>query len=196
VSRAFPTSVESLIPTPPARAQISKNGRIAFATLTFNAEAPALSKPTIERVISTATAARSPDLEVELGGAAIEQAQTVAAGGASALGLAAAIVVLLIAFGSFIAMGLPVVTALLGLGTGFGAIALASHAIDMPNFSTELAAMIGLGVGIDYSLFIVTRFRQTYDGDAGAATLTALGTAGRAVVFAGSTVIIALLDAA
>ena len=173
--------------------QISTDGRIAFATVTFNAQAPALSKATVERVISTATAARSADLEVELGGAAIEQTQTTSAGGASALGLAAAIVVLLIAFGSFIAMGVPVVTALLGLGTGFGAIALASQAIDMPNFSTELAAMIGLGVGIDYSLFIVTRFRQSYDGDARVATLTALGTAGRAVLFAGCTVIIALL---
>ena len=82
------------------------------------------------------------------------------------IGLAAAIVVLLIAFGSFVAMGLPVITALLGLGTGFGVIALVSQVIDMPNYSTELAAMIGLGVGIDYSLFVVTRFRQTYDGDA------------------------------
>ena len=72
---------------------------------------------------------------------------------------------LLIAFGSFLAMGLPIVTALLGLGTGLGAIALASQVIDMPNFSAQLAAMIGLGVGIDYSLFIVTRFRQSYDGD-------------------------------
>jgi putative drug exporter of the RND superfamily len=174
-------------------AQTSTDGRIAFATVTFNDQAPDLSKATVERVISTATDARSPALEVELGGAAIEQTQTVPFGGASALGLAAAIVVLLIAFGSFIAMGLPVLTALLGLGTGFGAIALASQLIDMPDFSTELAAMIGLGVGIDYSLFIVTRFRQSYDGDATAATLTALSTAGRAVLFAGSTVIIALL---
>ncbi len=173
--------------------QISTDGRIAFATVTFDKQAPALSKATVERVISTATKARSPDLDVELGGAAIEQTQTTSAGGAGAIGLAAAIVVLLIAFGSFVAMGLPVITALLGLGTGFGAIALASQVIDMPNFSTELAAMIGLGVGIDYSLFVVTRFRQTYDGDAKVTTLTAMGTAGRAVLFAGSTVIIALL---
>ena len=173
--------------------QISADGRIAFATVTFDEQAPSLSKATVERVISTATEARSPNLDVELGGGAIEQTQTTAAGGAGAIGLAAAIVVLLIAFGSFVAMGLPVITALLGLGTGFGAIALASQVIDMPNFSTELAAMIGLGVGIDYSLFVVTRFRQTYDRDATATTLTAMGTAGRAVLFAGSTVIIALL---
>jgi RND superfamily putative drug exporter len=104
-------------------------------------------------------------------------------------------VVLLIAFGSFLAMGLPVVTALLGLGTGFGAIALASQVIDMPQESSELAVMIGLGVGIDYSLFIVTRFRQNHRGGDGvrAATIVALDTAGRAVLFAGCTVIIALL---
>jgi RND superfamily putative drug exporter len=173
--------------------QTSADGRIAFATVTFDRQAPELSKSTVERLISAATLARSPDLEVELGGGAIEQTQTEAAGGAGAIGLAAAIVVLLIAFGSFVAMGLPVITALLGLGTGFGAIALASQVIDMPNFSTELAAMIGLGVGIDYSLFVVTRFRQTYDGDADVTTRTAMGTAGRAVLFAGSTVIVALL---
>jgi putative drug exporter of the RND superfamily len=176
-------------------AQISAGGRIAFATVTFDKQAPALSKPTVERVMSTAEQARAPDLQVELGGAAIEQTQNVSFGAASAVGLAAAIVVLLIAFGSFLAMGLPVVTALLGLGTGFGVIALASQVIDMPDFSSELAAMIGLGVGIDYSLFVVTRFRQNHrGGDAPrAATLRAMDTAGRAVLFAGSTVIIALL---
>jgi RND superfamily putative drug exporter len=174
-------------------AQISRDGRIAFATVAFDKQAPELSKATVERVISAAKEARSPALEVELGGAAVEQTRTVSAGGASAVGLAAAIVVLLIAFGSFLAMGLPIVTALLGLGTGFGAIALASQVIDMPNFSAELAAMIGLGVGIDYSLFVVTRFRQSYDGDSEAATMTAMSTAGRAVLFAGTTVIIALL---
>jgi RND superfamily putative drug exporter len=176
-------------------AQISRDGRIAFATITFDKQAPDLSKPTVERVISTAEQARAPGLQVELGGAAIEQAQSTSFGVASAVGLGAAIVVLLIAFGSFLAMGLPVAIALLGLGTGLGAIALASHVIDMPDVSTELAAMIGLGVGIDYSLFIVTRFRQNRRGGDGvpAATIVALDTAGRAVLFAGSTVIIALL---
>jgi putative drug exporter of the RND superfamily len=180
-------------PYAPGTVQISKDGQIAFATVSFNRQAPDLSKATVERVIRTAEEARSPALQVELGGAAIEQTQQVPFGGASAIGLAAAVIVLLIAFGSFLAMGLPVLTALLGLGTAFGAIALASQVIDMPDFSGELAAMIGLGVGIDYSLFVVTRYRQSYDGDPGATTLTAMSTAGRAVLFAGSTVIIALL---
>jgi putative drug exporter of the RND superfamily len=177
------------------RQAISANGRIAFATVTFDEQAPGLSKAQIERVMSAAENARAPDLQVELGGQAIEQTQTTSFGAASALGLAAAIVVLLIAFGSFLAMGLPVVTALLGLGTAFGAIALASHLVSMPNFSSDLAAMIGLGVGIDYSLFIVTRFRENHRRGDGvqAATVGAMDTAGRAVLFAGSTVIIALL---
>jgi putative drug exporter of the RND superfamily len=174
---------------------ISPDGRAAFATVTFDKQAPQLSKPTVERVIHAAETARTSGLQVELGGQAIEQVRAGSLGAASAIGLAAAIVVLLIAFGSVVAMGLPIVTALLGLGTGFGAIALASQVIDMPNFSSDLAAMIGLGVGIDYSLFVVTRFRENRRrGDAvQSATLVAMDTAGRAVLFAGSTVIIALL---
>jgi RND superfamily putative drug exporter len=174
---------------------ISSDGRIAFATVTFDRQAPSLSKPTVERVVSAAEQARAPDLQVELGGPAIEQTQNSSFGTASAIGLAAAIVVLLIAFGSVVAMGLPIVTALLGLGTGFGVIALASHVVKMPDFSADLAAMIGLGVGIDYSLFVVTRFRENRrrGEDVRSATVVAMDTAGRAVLFAGSTVIIALL---
>jgi RND superfamily putative drug exporter len=174
---------------------ISRDGRTGFATVTFDEQAPRLSKPTVERVISAAEKARAPGLQVELGGQAIEQTQSSSLGSASAIGLAAAIVVLLIAFGSVVAMGLPIVTALLGLGTAFGAIALASHVIGMPDFSSDLAAMIGLGVGIDYSLFVVTRFRENRRRGEGVSTATvvAMDTAGRAVLFAGSTVIIALL---
>jgi putative drug exporter of the RND superfamily len=108
-------------------------------------------------------------------------------------------VVLLLTFGSLIAMGLPIVTALFGLGTGLGAIALFTHVVDTPNFSSELAAMIGLGVGIDYALFILTRFREAYATpgptfeNARESVVQAIDTAGRAVLFAGCTVVIALL---
>jgi len=115
---------------------------------------------------------------------------------AEAVGLGAAIVILLISFGSFLAMGLPIVTALFGLGAGLGLIALSSRLVDMANFSSELALMIGLGVGIDYALFIVTRFRDAYrenGGDVKAAVELAMNTAGRATLFAGATVVIALL---
>ena len=102
-------------------------------------------------------------------------------------------------FGSLTAMGLPIVTALFGLGTGLGAIALFTHVVDTPNFSSELAAMIGLGVGIDYALFILTRFREAYAtpgpafGNVRESVVQAMDTAGRAVLFAGCTVVIALL---
>jgi putative drug exporter of the RND superfamily len=174
---------------------ISRDGRIAFATVTFDERANSLPKSAINRVIHTAQAARTSTLQVELGGQAIEQAQRVSLGTATAVGLGAAIIVLLITFGSVIAMGLPIVTALLGLGTAFGLIGLLSNVINMPDFSTQLAAMIGLGVGIDYALFIVTRFRENrrHGAELEAAVVDAMDTAGRAVVFAGATVILALL---
>jgi RND superfamily putative drug exporter len=181
--------------TPAGADAVSKDGRIAFATVDFDKRANELPKSSIERVISLAQGIRSEALEVQLGGQAIQQTEQPPFGFTTAIGVLAAVVVLLISFGSLVAMGLPILTALLGLGTGVGLIALGSQVVDMPDFATELAVMIGLGVGIDYSLFIVTRFRENYrrGADADAATIAAMDTAGRAVVFAGCTVIIALL---
>jgi putative drug exporter of the RND superfamily len=196
--------------------QVSADGRIAFAQVNFNQQGFDVSQANAKKVISVAQSASSPQLQVELGGQAIQQAQQPALGTATGIGLVAAIIILLITFGSVVAMGLPIVTALLGLGTGVGLIAVATHVIQMPDFSTELAVMIGLGVGIDYALFIVTRFRENYRATAQATNgaekamdeegravvrranvqasiVAAMDTAGRAVVFAGSTVIIALL---
>jgi RND superfamily putative drug exporter len=189
------TSVTS--PYTPGRggAAISTDSTVAFATVNFNEKANTLPVAAINRVIDVAKAAESSRLQVALGGQAIEQAQKPSFGAATIVGLLAAMIILFITFGSFVAMGLPIITALLGLGTGIGLIGLISNVIDMPSFATELAAMIGLGVGIDYALFVVTRFRENYlrDGDVQAATLAAMDTAGRAVLFAGVTVIIALL---
>jgi RND superfamily putative drug exporter len=174
---------------------VSPNMKVAFATVTFDKRANQLPTSAVERVITVAKGAASPRLQVALGGQAIESVQKPSLGAATAVGLLAAMVVLLITFGSFVAMGLPIATALLGLGTGIGLAGLASHFIGMPNFSTELAAMIGLGVGIDYALFVVTRFRENYavEGDVRRSIIGAMDTAGRAVLFAGVTVIIALL---
>jgi RND superfamily putative drug exporter len=175
---------------------ISKAGTIGFATVEFDQKANLLPKAAIDRVIATAEAVRSPALQVELGGQAIEQSQQTSLGFATGVGLLAAIVVLLISFGSLLAMGLPIVTALFGLSAGLGVIGLGSHLVDMVDFSSELALMIGLGVGIDYALFIVTRFRDAYrenGGDVRAAVELAMNTAGRAILFAGATVVIALL---
>jgi RND superfamily putative drug exporter len=175
--------------------QISKDGSIAFASVTFDGRANELPKAAIEHVISIGESGRTSQLQVELGGQAIEQAQQPNFGFTTLVGLAAAMAVLLLTFGSLIAMGLPILTALLGLGTGLGLIAFGSQVVDMPDFATELAVMIGLGVGIDYSLFVVTRFRENYNrgNDVETAVVGAMNTAGRAIVFAGCTVIIALL---
>ncbi len=187
---------------PSAGKAISANRQIAFATVVFDEKANLLPVSAAERVVKVAHAARRggrDPIQVELGGQAIEATQQAGFGLSTAVGLMAAIVVLLITFGSLIAMGLPIVTALFGLGTGLSVIALFTHVVDTPNFSSELAAMIGLGVGIDYSLFILTRFRESYAGPGPThgrvqeSVVHAMDTAGRAVLFAGTTVVIALL---
>ncbi len=115
--------------------------------------------------------------------------------GSELIGLAFAIVILMLAFGSVLAMGLPVAVALGGVGAGIGATLLLSNVYPIPDFTLSVGVMIGLGVGIDYALFIVTRYREgTRAGmSPRAATLAAMDTAGRAVTFAGITVVISLL---
>jgi RND superfamily putative drug exporter len=112
-----------------------------------------------------------------------------------AYGLIAAVIILIVAFGSVLAMGLPIGTALLGLGTATSVVVLLSNVVSMPDFTTSMVAMIGLGVGIDYALFIVTRFREgLHDGlHVEESVVEAVDTSGRAVLFAGMTVIISLL---
>jgi putative drug exporter of the RND superfamily len=175
--------------------QISSDHTVAFATVTFDEQARSLPVAAIDKVISTSRSARTGSLKVALGGQAIEHAEKPSLGSATLVGLLAAVVILLITFGSFIAMGLPIITALLGLGVGISFAGLASNVIQIPDFATELGAMIGLGVGIDYALFIVTRFRENRRrGDSVDDAITAaMNTAGRAVLFAGATVILALL---
>jgi len=175
--------------------EVSSDGSTAFATVSFDERADVLPKAAVERVVNVARGASSGTVQVELGGRAIQEANRPSLGAATAIGLVAAIVVLLVTFGSALAAGLPIVTALLGLGTALGVIGLGSRVLDTPDFSTQLAALLGLGVGIDYALFIVTRYRESYaaGNDVRASVTTAMDTAGRAVLFAGLTVIVALL---
>jgi putative drug exporter of the RND superfamily len=175
---------------------ISQDATIAFATVTYDERANDLPLPAIERVVDAAQEVRSADLQVELGGPATQRTQEPSVGSATVIGLAAAMVVLLLSFGSVVAMGLPIVTALVGLGIGISLIALGTLVFDIVDFSTDLALMLGLGVGIDYALFIVTRFRDAYRENGGSvqdAIEVAMNTAGRAIVFAGVTVVIALM---
>jgi RND superfamily putative drug exporter len=133
-----------------------------------------------------------PGTEVELGGdIAFEQPEF----SSEAIGFVAALIILLIAFGSLLAAGLPLITAIFGIVTGIAIVGLVVNVIGMPSFSNQAVAMIGIGVGIDYALFIVTRYREGLsDGmTPECATMRSLDTAGRAVLFAGCTVIIAIL---
>ncbi len=131
-------------------------------------------------------------LQVELGGQAFAEFTPPES---ELLGLGSAVIILLLAFGSVLAMGLPISVALFGVGTGAALLTLASHLVDMPDFTGLLAGMIGLGVGIDYALFIVTRYREgLHQGlDYEQAVVGAMGSAGRAVIFAGITVVISVL---
>ena len=138
-------------------------------------------------------AARADGVQVELTGSLALLAQEEPS--SELIGVGVAIIVLLVAFGSVVAMGLPIVTALLGIFVGAAGVGVLSAFLDVPEFSLILCAMIGLGVGIDYALFIVTRHRQhLHEGmSVEDAAGTAVATAGQAVLFAGTTVVIAIL---
>jgi uncharacterized membrane protein YdfJ with MMPL/SSD domain len=140
-------------------AQISRNGQIAYATVGFGAQANKLAKQDVIRVVNLAEAARAPGLQVELGGPAVENDLRPSIGITAAVGVIAAGVVLFIAFGSLLAMLVPLAVAIAGLFSGLMAVGLASHAVSIPSIGPELGILIGLGVGIDYALFIVTRHR-------------------------------------
>jgi putative drug exporter of the RND superfamily len=176
-------------------ASISRDGRTAFAAVDFTQQAGNLNSADVSRVISIAEAARAPGLTVQLGGQAIENSEQQPLSSASMIGVAAAAVILFVAFGSLFAMALPIVTALAGVGSGLMLIAPLSHTVTMVGFAPILAALIGLGVGIDYALFIVTRHRRGLLAGLppAQAAAAAAGTSGRAVVFAGGTVCVALL---
>ena len=175
-------------------AQISRDGRTAFATVTFDQEADQLEGAQIRRVIDVAKSAASAEFGVELGGDAISRTNGMETGGLP-IGMGAAGLVLLLVFGSLLAAAVPLITAGFALITGVAAIGLLSNIVSMPEFSTELALLVGLGVGVDYALFIVTRYRQALMRGLSSdeAIAVSLDTSGRAVVFAGVTVCIALL---
>ncbi|MER5401452.1 MMPL family transporter [Streptomyces sp. NPDC002599] len=175
--------------------RISQDGRTAYATVTFADRAENLDKGEVEAVVDAAKAAEAKGLDVELGGTAISL--TKASGGHTAeiVGVAVAAVVLFLAFGSLAASMLPIATALVGVGTAYFGIVLLGHAMTVADFAPMLGMLVGLGVGIDYALFIVTRHRRGLKRGlpVAEAAQNAVATTGRAVVFAGATVCIALL---
>jgi RND superfamily putative drug exporter len=175
--------------------QLSADGRTGFAVVQFDTTAVGLPNSAALDVIHTAVGFARPGLQVAVGGAPADNVVSAAPGSSEGIGITAAIVIMLLAFGSVVAMGLPLLIALTGVGLGFGIVDAASHVLTIPDFGPDLMAMIGLGVGIDYALLIVTRYRHELTGghQLRDAAGIALSTAGRSVLFAGGTVVIALL---
>ena len=176
-----------------SRLDVARDGHIAFVTIQFQVT----TAPTgvVKTLMADATKASGNGIDYYLGGPSVDQAETVYGGPSNGIGVGAAAIVLLIAFGSLLAMGLPIATALMGIGSGLSLIALLGHIFPAPSFSPIVAAIIGLGVGVDYALFIVTRFRaELHEGHAPErAIVTAMATAGKSVLTAGTTVVIGLL---
>jgi putative drug exporter of the RND superfamily len=174
---------------------LSKQGTIGFAEVQFDVRAGDLPKSVVDRMIALTDRATRPGLTVVAGGPVVEASEFTPPGGAEAVGFLAAIIILLITFGSVLAMGLPILIALFGIGIGLSLVLVMANWLSVPNFTPQLASMIGIGVGIDYALFIVTRYRQgLQDGlEPRAAVAKAMATSGRAVAFAGVIVVISFL---
>ena len=175
--------------------EVSKNGRTAYAVVQFDETSDRLPSGVPDRLLTLVEAADRAPMHVVVGGAPIEKVEKPSFGKSEVVGLLAALVILLLAFGTFGAAGLPIATALFGLAISLGLLELISHTQTVPTFAPELSALLGIGVGIDYALFIVTRYRERLaDGDSPSdAVATALETSGKAVLFAGATVVVSLL---
>ena len=177
-------------------ALISEDQTIAYIPVTLDVGPSDLTEDEARQVLDAGAPATAAGLDVSLGGYAGQQLSKPDTEISEAIGLAAAVVILLFAFGTVTAMALPIVTAILGLVSTLALISVLGLVLDVPSIAPTLATMIGLGVGIDYALFIVTRHKQQLrDGmEMGESIARATATAGGAVVFAGTTVVIALVS--
>jgi RND superfamily putative drug exporter len=182
--------------SPYAQAEaVSDDGTIAYATVALDGSADEVPREAIEAVVDAALAIDGDDLRVEVGGAPADKVTESEGGFAEGIGVLMALIVLFAVFGSLLAAATPVVTAVLALGISIGVVGLLAHVLDVADYSPIIATLIGLGVGIDYALLVLSRYRSELHAGAAReeAVETALDTAGRTVFFAGCTVIIALL---
>ena len=194
--RADFASLDDIIGVTPA--QFSPDGTVALLRVLYPPTAQ-LSVETLEDLKELqAELDGSNDLQIEASGELFFTFEEPETGTGEMIGIVAAIIILLVAFGSVIAMGLPIGTALFGLALGVSAMGLINYLLDIPSWAPQMAAMVGIGVGIDYALFLVTRHREylskgmTVEESVG----RAVATAGQAVIFAGGTVVIAILGLA
>ncbi len=175
--------------------RISPDGTIARATAQYDSGANEVEDANIDALFDWRDRVSTDDLQVELGGIVATAGEREPPGSSELVGLAAAVVILLIAFGSVTAAGLPIFTALLALIPAFFLIGVGAGFVNFASFTPQFAAMIGIGVGIDYALLVVTRFREalTTEDTVTEAVVKAAGTAGHSVLFAGCSVVIALM---
>ena len=179
---------------PHTEIRVSDDGQIGSTTLPMTVPGWEVEKEQGEQLIAAAEKNSGDGLQIKLGGDPIYTAQEQAS--PEGLGFLGAAIVLLIAFGSVVAAGLPLVIALVGLSiTSGGLILLLANVVDVPDWTTAVSGLIGIGVGIDYSLLVLTRFRTAIDAgkDRHDAVVEAVTTAGRSVIIAGATVVIAVL---
>ena len=176
-------------------AAVSRDGTISYATVTLDGQAQDVPAADLRRIIDTAKAAGGDGLRVEVGGEAVTGAEKTSGGAAEGVGLLAALVILVLLFGSLLAASLPIIIAVFAVAIAIGLLTLASHIATVADYTTPLMILVGLGVGIDYALLLFSRFRSELIAGRTRepAARRALDTAGRSVFFAGSTVIIALL---
>ena len=183
--------------SPQGAASLSPSKTIAYSTVSFDTDVNGIAHEigSVRSVVDTALSHNSPTLRVEAGGTLVTQAQTQKGSSSEGIGFLAAFIILAITFGTVAAAAVPLVTAAVALACGLAIDGLVSHTITIAQFTPQLATLIGLGVGIDYALFLVSRFRtELHKGETvEEAVVTAVNTSGRAATFAGITVCIALL---
>ncbi len=179
-------------PVPSRDVGFSPDGTVAYTTLTLPADNDSVRQKVVDEIKASAEEFDAPGTRVSF--ASDWFADQAPAGLGEAIGIGLAMIILLIAFGTLVAAGLPLLTALFGVGVGASVLLLLQNVVDTPNFAVSLTAMLGIGVGIDYALLILTRFRASLaDGvDVPDAVEAAMITAGRSVAFAGATVTIAI----
>jgi putative drug exporter of the RND superfamily len=191
----IPGVVQVVPPYAPEANAIAEDGSTGFMLVQFETRADAVPPESVDALYDLQEAHDRDGFEVALGGQVITAAEQEPPSTSELLGVIAAVIILLFAFGSFVAMGLPLITAFVGLFSSFMLIGLAALVLDLSPETRAFTAMIGIGVGIDYALFIVTRFRESLRAGRSVeqAVVASIGTAGRSILFAGSIVVVALL---
>ena len=173
---------------------VSKDGTVAKADVVVKTNDGEANKEDLKSVFATIKKANTASLEVGVSGRVFDFVGGDPPKSAEAIGIAVALVIMALMFGAVVAAGLPIITAVFGLATGLATVTLFTGFTDIPTFAPTLASLIGLGVGIDYSLFVINRFKVAIDSgrEPRAAAIESVNTSGRAVLFAGTTVIVAL----